>query len=176
VCSRNLCTQEVSCVVVPCGNINYYMGRTKPIVDNAYVAGLTDGEGCFYVQVRKSSAYRAGHTVHLHFHIKMQERDKDLLEKIRNTVGCGAVYMQKETRPNHCQCYRYTVSAQRDILEIVIPFFRKYPLQTASKRQNFELFCKVGDLVKQKAHLSEQGIEAIRKIKSLMNQRTVGLA
>lgn len=152
------------------------MGRTKPIVDSTYVVGITDGEGCFYVQIRKSSAYRAGFTVHLHFHIKMQERDKELLEKIKNTIGRGAVYLQKETRVNHCQCYRYTVSAQRDILEVVIPFFQKYPLQTATKRYNFELFCQIANLVKQKRHLTVEGIEEIRNIKTLMNQRTIGLA
>lgn len=152
------------------------MGRTKPIVDNSYVVGLTDGEGCFYVQVRKSSAYKAGHTVHLHFHIKMQERDKELLDRIKNTIGCGAVYLQKEARTNHCQCYRYTVSAQKDILGVVIPFFKKYPLQTATKRYNFKLFCQIADLVEQKHHLTVDGIEKIRSIKILMNRKTIGLA
>lgn len=27
------------------------MGRTKPIVANEYIVGLTDGEGCFYVNI-----------------------------------------------------------------------------------------------------------------------------
>lgn len=152
------------------------MGRTKPTVDQTYVVGLTDGEGCFYVQIRKSSAYRAGYTVHLHFHIKLQERDRDLLERIRNTIGCGAVYLQKEIRANHCQCYRYTVSAQKDIFEKVIPFFQTFPLQTKSKQYNFKQFCKIAHLMKEKEHLSKEGVEKIREIKSLMNQRTVGLA
>lgn len=171
-----LCTGEVSCVVVPCGNIILPMGRTKPVVEDAYVVGLTDGEGCFYVQVRKASAYRVGYTVHLHFHIKMQEQDKPLLEKIRNTLGCGAVYLQKETRANHCHCYRYTVSSQKDILKTVIPFFKSNLLQTNSKTYNFRLFCEIADLVYQKAHLTQNGIEKIRNIKSLMNQKTTGLA
>lgn len=146
------------------------------MVSNEYVVGLTDGEGCFYVNVWKSKAYRAGYGVQLHFHLKMQERDRNLLEKVKNTIGCGSVYFQKEQRANHCQCYRYTVSAQRDILNTVIPFFKKHPLQSASKRANFELFCQIAHLVEQGEHLNSAGLERLRALKALMNQKTVGLA
>jgi len=72
------------------------MGRTKPIVSKEYIVGLTDGEGCFYVNTWKSPSYKVGYGVQLHFHLKMQEKDKPLLEKIKNTLECGAVYFQKE--------------------------------------------------------------------------------
>ena len=152
------------------------MGRTLPKVSNEYVVGLTDGEGCFYVNIWKSDAYRAGYGVQLHFHIKMQERDRQLLEKVRNTIGCGAVYFQKEQRANHCQCYRYTVSAQRDIQETVIPFFKKHPLQSASKAASFKIFCQIAERVRAGKHLTPEGIEAIRTLKTRMNQKTSGLA
>ena len=152
------------------------MGRTKPVVANEYVVGLTDGEGCFYVNINQSSLYRSGFRVQMHFHLKMQEKDKDLLEKVKNTIGCGAVYFQKEQRVNHCQCYRYTVSSQEDILNKIIPFFRQYPLQSYSKNVNFKIFCRVADLVKDKAHFTEKGITKIRKLKSQMNRKTIGLA
>lgn len=152
------------------------MGRTKPTVSKEYVVGLTDGEGCFYVNIGKSPRYKSGFRVQLHFHLKMQEKDKDLLEKVKNTIGCGAVYFQKEQRVNHCQCYRYTVSSQSDILNTIIPFFRRYPLQSFSKDFNFRLFCKIAELVKGGAHLTEEGILKIKELKSKMNLKTVGLA
>ena len=152
------------------------MERTLPTVSNEYVVGLTDGEGCFYVNMGASDRYRAGHRVQLHFHLKMQERDKDLLEKVRNTIGCGAVYFQKEQRANHCQCYRYTVSAERDIQDIVIPFFRKHPLRSATKSASFDIFCKIAKLVKERKHLTTEGVGEIRELKLRMNQKTVGLA
>ena len=145
-------------------------------MSNDYVVGLTDGEGCFYVNIWKSSAYRAGAGVQLHFHLKMQERDRELLEMVKNTIGCGEVYFQKEQRANHCQCYRYTVSAKRDILATVIPFFKRYPLQSASKRANFEIFCQIAELVKEQKHLTIEGLEQIRTLKARMNLKTVGLA
>jgi hypothetical protein len=108
--------------------------------------------------------------------LKLQERDRELLEMVKNTIGCGAVYFQKEQRANHCQCYRYTVSSQRDILNTLIPFFKKHPLQSATKRANFEIFCKIAALVETKGHLTPEGLEQIRKLKSQMNLKTTGLA
>ena len=104
------------------------MGRTKPIVSADYVVGLTDGEGCFYVNVADSSSYRGGARIDLNFYVKMNEKDIDLLLKIKNTLGCGNVYFQKEQRKNHTQCYRYTVGSHRDVIGKIIPFFKKHRL------------------------------------------------
>lgn len=152
------------------------MGRTKPTVNKEYIVGLTDGEGCFFVNIWKTPAYRAGAQVQMHFHIKMQERDKTLLERVRNTLGCGAVYFQKEARLNHCQCYRYTVSARRDIVNTIIPFFKKHRLQSATKQINFKFFCQIASLLEKDVHKTAKGIEVIKDLKAQMNQRTVGLA
>ena len=152
------------------------MRRTKPTVAEEYVVGLTDGEGCFYVNMGKYPEYRAGIRVQMHFHIKMQEKDRDLLEKVRNTLDCGAVYFQKEQRANHTQCYRYTVSSYEDIFKKIVPFFRRHPLQSASKRKSFEIFCQIAVLFKKGKHLTKSGIEKIRKLKLRMNQKAVGLA
>ena|SRR3989338_2365086 len=152
------------------------MGRTKPIVSGDYVAGLTDGEGCFFVNIWKTPAYRARAQVQMHFHIKMQERDRELLERVRNTLQCGEVYYQKEVRTNHCQCYRYTVSSRKDILSKIIPFFKQYPLRSASKRANFKFFCQIARLLERDVHKTAEGVEIVRSLKKQMNQKTIGLA
>lgn len=152
------------------------MGRTKPTVSNDYIVGLTDGEGCFYVNKSNMEAYTSGVRIQLHFHLKLREGDKEVLEKIREALGCGAVYFQNERRLNHTKCYRYTVSSQRDIFEKVIPFFRKHSLQTASKRRSFLLFCKIAALIQKKKHLTRKGIDEIIALKKAMNNRIIGLA
>jgi hypothetical protein len=141
-----------------------------------YIVGFTDGEGCFYVNVSKSSAYRAGYAVQMHFHIKVNEKDKEVLDKIRNTLNCGAVYFQKEKRRNHAQCYRYTVSSNKNILEKIIPFFHSYPLQAPTKLKSFSYFCKIAELVRQGEHLRHSGVRKIQRLKSKMNLKTVGFA
>lgn len=152
------------------------MGRTKPTVSGDYIAGLTDGEGCFFVNIWKTPTYRAGAQVQMHFHIKMQERDRILLEKVRNTLDCGEIYFQKEVRKNHCQCYRYTVSSRNDILTKVIPFFEKHTLQSVSKASSFKIFCKIANLLEREVHKTAEGVETIRLLKEQMNKKTVGFA
>ncbi len=151
-------------------------GRTKPVVSAEYVVGITDGEGCFYVNVSKMPTYKTGYRIQLHFHIKLQEADRALLEKIQNTLGCGGVYFQKETRSNHASCYRYTVGSQKDIFETIIPFFQQHELQTSTKRNSFELFCRIAELIRSGKHLDADGVRQIMKLKSEMNKRTAGLA
>ena len=149
------------------------MGRTKPLsVSNDYVVGLTDGEGCFYVNLRKSPAYQAGMVVQLHFHLKMQESDRGVLQLVKEKLGCGNVYFQNEKRQNHSQCYRFTVASHQDVLGKVIPFFQKHPLRTHTKNKNFLLFCKIAKLVEDKKHLTSNGLVRIMKLKKMMNQRT----
>jgi len=152
------------------------MGRTKPKVTEDYIVGITDGEGCFYVNVSKMSTYRTGWRIQLHFHIKLQEMDKKLLEKVQNTLECGNVYFQNDKRKNHTNCYRYTVGSQKDIFEKIIPFFQHNQLQTASKSRSFDIFCKIADIIRENGHLDHKGIEKIRKLKLNMNQKTTGLA
>lgn len=149
-----------------------YKRRTKPLVSADYIVGLTDGEGCFYVLIKPPFNKKGGALVQLNFFIKVQEQDKQVLDKVCNSLKCGKVYFQAETRANHAQCYRYTVNSHRDIINSIIPFFQKYPLQSKSKQKNFLLFCRIAKLVKQGAHHTAKGIERIRLLKSQMNLRT----
>ncbi len=147
-------------------------GRAKPMVSPDYIVGLTDGEGCFYVLVRPPYNRKGGAMVQLRFFIKVQEEDKEMLEKVRDALGCGSVYFQHETRANHVQCYRYTVGSHRDIFGKIIPFFQTYSLQSVSKAKNFKIFCDVANLVKRGAHHNKEGVEQVQRLKSQMNHRT----
>lgn len=151
------------------------LGRTKPVVSPDYIVGLTDGEGCFYVLVRPPYNRNGGAMVQLCFFIKVKEEDKEMLEKVRNTLDCGSVYFQHEKRVNHTQCYRYTVNTHRDIFGKIIPFFQKYPLQSKSKQNTFVVFREIAGLVRRGAHHTKEGIEQIQQLKKKMNRRT-GLA
>ena len=46
--------------------------RTKPTVSADYIVGLTDGEGCFYVVLKKPFNKNGGARVQLNFFIKVQ--------------------------------------------------------------------------------------------------------
>jgi hypothetical protein len=63
----------------------------------------------------------------------------------------------------------FIVTKFEDLTDKVIPFFKKYSV-TGVKSKDFLDFCSAAELIKNKAHLTKEGIEEIRKIKSRMNK------
>ena len=129
-----------------------------------YLVGLVDGEGCFSVTFNKHKNNRLLE-VRLLFEIELREDDKEILERVRETLGYGNIYYlsygrYKKWRPH----YKYKVSNLKDISTIIIPFFQKYSLQ-AKKKHQFAIFCKAADLMLQKYHLTSDGIEKIKLLK-----------
>jgi hypothetical protein len=136
-----------------------------------YVVGLTDGEGCFYVNVRDRNS-KWSPKVETHFYIKLREDNKALLEEVKDYFGCGAVYYQSESRPNHSPCYRFEINSHRDVLGVVIPFFEHYPLH-GTKKADFAIFRKVALAVERKEHTTVEGLNEIVILKQQMkNHRT----
>ena len=137
-----------------------------------YIVGLTDGEGCFYINVRPSDMrYQGSKTgIETHFYIKLREDDLSLLNQVKNFFRCGAVYYQKEKRKNHSACYRFEINSQKDIQEVLIPFFDKHPLKS-EKRKNYLIFRKIAMIVRN-GNYKESG--SLRKILNLKSQMYSG--
>ena len=51
----------------------------------------------------------------------------------------------------------------------IIPFFKKYQIHGV-KAKDFSDFCRAASLMKDKKHLTVEGLEQIRKIKAGMNR------
>lgn len=137
------------------------------MVSADYIVGLTDGEGCFYVNIRKRKSSWSPR-IETHFYIKLREDNKDLLDEIMLFFGCGAVYIQKETRPNHLKCYRFEINAHRDIISTLIPFFERHPLQ-GTKKQDFEIFRDIAFAINSGEHKTQEGYQNIVNMKLQMN-------
>lgn len=141
-----------------------------------YIVGLTDGEGSFSVFIRSPHKKRARYTryyrVECHYYIKLREDELSLLRKIKKFFNCGFIYLQKDKRPNHRNCYRFEISGYQKIRDVVIPFFRKHQLYSPNKRNDFNLFCKIFELIKNRRerHFTEKELDKIRKLKSQMHK------
>ena len=135
-----------------------------------YVVGLVDGEGYFSVtaKIRERKNYRA-HEVSLVFGMKLSEKDGKVLEFLRDYFGCGNLHYCRDLRENFCNCIEYQVRSQKDVLGIIIPFFRKYPLKFPSKQKAFKYFCEIADIVIKRKHLDEKGIKKIQHLSKLMH-------
>ncbi len=137
-----------------------------------YIVGLVDGEGSFTVYIRdpklpRSKARRV--TAEPKFYVKLIEKDKEILYQLQKFFGCGSVYFQKDNRPNHQNCYRYEVYKRSDLIGVIIPFFKKHKLKLASKKNDFNVFCKILRMIAKNEHLSDIGIRLLFDLKQLMH-------
>ena len=131
------------------------------ILDPNWLAGFTNGEGCFFIVIYKSESYKLKEAVQLKFILVQHVRDEQLMRNIQKYLDCGNLLKKRDT-------LHLTVSNFKDIVEKIIPFFKKYPIQGV-KSEDFQDFCKVAELMKSKKHLTTLGLEQIRKIKAGMN-------
>ena len=104
-----------------------------------YVAGFVDGEGCFALKFRRDVRHeRKNKPVYFYwdieFAILLKSDDKEILDCIKNTLGCGRV-----GNTDKRGCVRYAINDINDLRNKVVLFFKKYPLR-AKKRKDFELW------------------------------------
>jgi len=105
-----------------------------------------------------------GKSVQLVFLITQHSRDAQLMNSLVSYFGCGRYVLRKNK-----DFGEYVITKFSDLTEKVIPFFDKYKI-IGVKALDFADFCKVHELVKNKAHLTPEGLELIEKIKSGMNK------
>jgi hypothetical protein len=58
----------------------------REIKDPNWVAGFTDAEGCFFIEIAKSSSCKTGHRVLLKFHISQHSRDEQLMRSLSSIL------------------------------------------------------------------------------------------
>lgn len=137
-----------------------------------YIIGLVDGEGSFTAYVKDPDSkkkVKRRTKVEPRFFLKLIEKDKKILYKLKDFFGCGNVYFQVDKRVNHQNCYRYEVANRNDLEKIIIPFFKSNSLCLPSKNGDFEIFCKIIEMVQKKEHLNESGLRKIYALKQKMH-------
>jgi hypothetical protein len=137
-----------------------------------YILGLVDGEGSFTVHVKNPyllKKIKRRSKVEPRFYLKLIDKDKEILYKLKEFFGCGNVYFQRDRRINHRNCYRYEVAARKDLQKIIIPFFKKHRLKLRSKVYDFKIFCEIMEKVERKEHLTQNGLEEIFLLKTKMH-------
>ena len=90
-------------------------------------------------------------------------RDKGLLILILEFLGCGTLYKYSENTVG-IMVYKF-----KDIEGKIIPFFKKYRIHGV-KALDFADFCQVAEMMKQKKHLTAEGLEEIRHIRAGINK------
>lgn len=128
-----------------------------------WIVGFIDGEGCFHVGINKHNDLRIGYQILPELTVVQHQRDLDLLYELRSAMNCGVV------RRNHGDRFCWRVRNLKNLSEVIIPFFDKYPLKS-KKSLDFLKFRDVVMMMQKGEHLTKDGFQQILEIASKMNR------
>lgn len=144
----------------PYGKEQIYKEKLNP----HYIAGFIDGEGCFSISVGKHKTLKRRLEIRPEFDIELRADDKEILERILITIGCGKIYDQSYERYGWFPHAKYKITSTKDMVNYLFPFLDKYPLQ-AKKSQVYKYFKEIVLMFSRKEHLTDRGLEKIIKLR-----------
>ena len=143
--------------------------KDRPINSNSnkltpgWLAGFTSAEGSFMIRVLNSPNHKLNKKIQLEFNLSQHARDEELMRGIANYFNAGSVSLNRNA-------FVFRVVNFSELTEIILPFFINYPIQ-GIKYFDYLDFLKAVEIIKDKNHLTLEGLEKIQKIKNGMNSR-----
>jgi len=125
-----------------------------------FVTGFTDAEGCFALAIRKKNGR---FYCEPRFAISLHNRDLSLLKEIQDYF-CGAGSIVKHGKDSS----QYVITSVKQLSTTILTHFDSYPLIT-QKYADYCLFKMAVDLIKNKAHLTTEGLEKVVAIRKSLN-------
>lgn len=142
-------TEKFNCTINPPSN--------QITLDNYWLAGFSQADGCFYISLVKSKTHKTGFSVRLEFSIK--QNDAVPLKLLYDTVKMGNLSQYS----SGIWCYK---SSGFKTAALLISYFDTFNL-FAGKYTDYLKFRKVYIMITQGKHLEEKGILKIKqKIKN----------
>jgi LAGLIDADG endonuclease len=157
-------------------NLDGAENQQERLIQLGWVIGFVDGEGCFSIGfVRQSggpgrSGYKTGYQVAHEFAVTQGAQSVSCLDELERFFGVGQVLANKRYDNHREHLFRFVVRRRRDLIETIIPFFRRYPMRS-SKQRNFEKFANCVELIEAGHHLTFEGLADIVEIAETMNRQ-----
>ena len=132
---------------------------TEPVklsLNNSWLSGFVDAEGCFNVYVSKNNK-----GISLRFIVDQQE-GLSVFDELKNILGTGSIYARKNNN------YRFAIT-KLEKLALVIEYFNVYILRT-KKQLAFEKWKVVYYSVLNKEHKSPEGMKKLKELGLLINK------
>jgi LAGLIDADG endonuclease len=124
----------------------------------SYISGYVDGEGCFTVSISPRPTLRVGWEVRPSLSVSQNGDRSEVLLAIQRHFGCGTLRPDRSDRT-----LKWEVRSLPLLLAVVIPHFRRYPIQSG-KRRDFELFADICEGMARGEHRTANGlIEIVRR-------------
>lgn len=126
-------------------------------IEPNWLSGFVAGDGSFLIIISKNKNCLNGYQISTVFNLAQHSRDSELIKKIQLFLNCGKVYKTNKE-------IRIVIKKFSDILGIILPYFKKYPLNN-NKEFQFYQWCKVVNMLKNKEHLTIKGLNIIKNIR-----------
>lgn len=131
-------------------------------LENWFITGFVDAEGCFSVAIRKKSNSPSWYC-EARLAISLHVNDLEVLQRIQSYFdGKGSIVKHGK------ESLQYVITSIEQITNVVLPHFDKYPLKT-QKLADYLLFKDVVELIRNKEHLTEYGLNKIIALKASLN-------
>lgn len=132
-----------------------------------WISGFCAGEGCFHISINKNENSLTGYQVLPEFVVTQHERDIQILYALKAYFGSGVVRDSRGKKVgSQVKCFRMRDS--KAMREKLIPFFEKNLLKT-TKHINFLKFRDVLLMMETGKHLTQEGLDEIRKIRDTLS-------
>jgi len=131
-------------------------------LDPYFITGLTDSEGSFSISIRKDHRAKFNRNAGLRYKITMLRNELELLKMVKSFFGCGILLENKDGSVD------FIIQDISSIRNKVITHFIKYPLR-GTKYLDFLSFKEAFEIIDNKEHLSEQGLNKLFLISKSMN-------
>ena len=135
------------------------------MLSSDYIAGFVDGEGMFYVSVVPSKETKTGWQVIYFLKISQNPVGKFVLEQIQKRLGCGYI-KSNSLKDLTDKSLAFVVRDLPSLRDKVIPFFEG---KLVIKKDAFEKFKSIIQIVDRKEHLKKEGLQKILDISYSMN-------
>ena len=155
---------------MPSNKLTSADNQQESLITIGWIVGYIDGEGCFCVSVIKNNTTKSGYQIFPEFVVTQGAKSLSTLELIKKYFQCGSIWVNRRHDNHKENIYRYCVRSRKDLVERIIPFFEKYSLKSA-KRDDFEKFNKVIQLMNNNQHLNKNGLKKVIKIAESMNRK-----
>jgi hypothetical protein len=150
--------------------------QQERLIKRGWVIGFVDGEGCFSIGFIRQpdrinrKGYRTGYQVAHEFAVTQGAKSISCLHELHEFFGVGQVIVNNRYDNHKEHLYRYVVRKRKDLLGVVIPFFRQHPMHS-SKQKDFEKFARCVELIESGHHLTPPGLIEIVEIAQTMNRQ-----
>ena len=139
---------------------------------NWFLAGFIEGEGALCVSIKSHPTCSSGFYVDPGFFLYQHESGRPILELAQSMFESGRIY-PKSGNP---RVLVYEISSTRALRENVIPFFERYIVPFSCKRETFERFREILELMERGEHRVPLGLAEIVKKVYAMNPNSKGKA